>query len=500
MSDAVAFNQVPSTIRVPGSYFEFNSGQSPYSGKSRVLLIGQKTGAGSAPADTPIRLNGDPTGLFGAGSMLTDMAVYARQGYPLGEIWCLPLADTGTAHTKTVTIAAGILNKPGVLVLYICGEKIQLTVGAADTNAVVATNLSALINEGYAKFGRTLAFPFIASVATNVVTLTARNAGALGAKIAVDKDLVGDEGPLAQYITIAAGVAGAGTPSLTAALAALGDMEFDWIGAPYADTTSLDAIKSFLADRWGPMKEIYGHYKAMLFDTQSNLAAAGAARNDPSATIMGAPESSSPPWVWAAAIAAAVARDKDIGAPVDQAFQMSVPLTGLELIGVKPPKLRINWFDKTERDQLLHDGISTFTVDPDGTVRIDRLITTYQTDTGGNPDITWLDVESRAGAMYFGRYNKQRLSQRFRRCVLADSNPKQNPRIATLDDYRAEHIHIYKELERGGLVENSTLFAQMLKVERSSTPGRVNAYVPFDLTNPFRIIGVNATTFLQFPA
>lgn len=504
MTDSVSFSQVPSNIRVPGSYFEFNAGQSPYQGKSRTLLIGQKTGAGTAPANAPIRLNGDPTVLFGAGSMLADMAVYARQGNPTGEIWCLPLGDpAGVAAIKTVTVNVGILGNSGTAVLYVQGEKIQVAVAATDTNVNVAANLVAAINDGYVKFGRVMSFGLLATVDGTVaskVNLTARNIGALPSSIAVDKDLVGDEGPLAQYLTIAAPTAGTGTPSLAAGLAALGDMEFDWIGAPYADATTLGVIQAFLADRWSPMKQIYGSYRSALFDTYANIATAGAARNDPNAGFMGVVESSSPPWVWAAAETAAIAKDKDLGAPVDQAYRISMPLTGLPLVGVKPPKSRLNWFDQTQRNQLLFDGVSTFTVDPDGTVRIERSITTYQTNSAGQPDETWLDVITRAQAIYFGRYNRQRLAQSYPRCALADDNPGRKPGIVTLPDIKAELIHIYKELERGGLVENSSLYAQSLVVERSDNVNRVNAYLPFDVANQFLIFAGNATTFLQFAA
>jgi phage tail sheath gpL-like len=504
MTDTVTFNQVPNNIRVPGSYFEFNAGQSPFQGKSRTLLIGQKTNAGSAPVNAPILLNGDPTALFGPGSMLSDMAIYARQGYPIGEIWCLPLADPGgVAAKKTVTIGVGILANSGTLVLEIQGETVQVPVAITDADTDVATNLAAAINQGYVKFGRTMSFAVIAAVdgvTLNQVNLTARNVGALGNAIAVDKDLIGNEGPLAAFITIASPTAGTLIPTLDAGLAALGDMEFDWIGSPYADATTLNTIQQFLSDRWGPMEEIYGNYITTLFASFANLATAGAARNDPNADIMGVVESSSPPWVWAAALAAAVAQDKNLGTTVDQAYTISRPLTGLPLVGVKPPKSRLNWFDKTQRNQLLFDGISTFTVAADGTVSIERLITTYQTNTGGQPDMTWLDVETRAQAVYFGRYNKQRITASFPRCVLADDNPSNNPGIVTVPILKAEFIHIYKELEAGGLVDNSDLFAQRLVVVRSADPTRVDAYLPFDVANQFNVLAVNATTFLEFPA
>src|ERR1700682_4242533 len=97
--------------------------------------------------------------------MLPDMAIYGRQGHPLGEIWCLPLADpAGVAAIKTVSVGVGILGSARPLTLYIQGEKIQINVAATDANIAVATNLVAAINAGYVKFGRTMAFPVLAAV------------------------------------------------------------------------------------------------------------------------------------------------------------------------------------------------------------------------------------------------------------------------------------------------------------------------------------------------
>lgn len=65
---------------------------------------------------------------------------------------------------------------------------------------------------------------------------------------------------------------------------------------------------------------------------------------------------------------------------------------------------------------------------------------------------------------------------------------------------KAECVHIYKELEAGGLVENSAAFAQALVVERSADPNRVNAYLPIDVVNQLRVFAANVTTFLQYPS
>lgn len=501
---AVAFQNIPANLRVPLFYAEVNAGQSPFSGPSRTLLIGQKTAAGSAAANVPVILSGDPQPQMGAGSMLSEMAIWARQNNPFGEIWMLPLADGGGAvQTHTLTIASGILGANGTLSAYIGGEKVSIGVAPADTNANVATNLSAAINLGYVKFGRTLSFPVIASVATNVVTLTARNAGALAAKQSILKDLVGDEGPLQTYLTIAAGTAGTGAPTLGAGLAALGDQEFDYICSPYADTTSLDVIKDFLggtSGRWSPIQQIYGHYLTVMFDSFANLAAFGTGRNDPNVSILGVVDSPSSPWRWAASYGARIAGDKNLGGEVDQAYRISVPVQTLDLVGIKPPQSRVNWFNITQRNTLYQDGIAGFKVQTDGTVMLDRVVTTYQLNSYSQPDITWLDIETRLQMVYFVRYNRQRITQKYGRCALADDNPTGQPAIVTAKILKAECIHIYTELETGGLVENSELFARSLVVERSSDPNRVNAYLPVDVVNQFRVFAANATTFLQFPA
>jgi hypothetical protein len=80
---------------------------------------------------------------MGVGSMLAEMAIWARQNHPFGEIWMLPVADpAGVARRRiTITIGVGILGSQGTVTVYIGGEKVSVGVGAADTNANVAANL-----------------------------------------------------------------------------------------------------------------------------------------------------------------------------------------------------------------------------------------------------------------------------------------------------------------------------------------------------------------------
>ena len=69
------------------------------------------------------------------------------------------------------------------------------------------------------------------------------------------------------------------------------------------------------------------------------------------------------------------------------------PIQTLALTGVLTP-LPAQLFTDLERNNLLFDGISTFLRDIDGTVRIERAITSYQTNAAGAVDPSYLDVET----------------------------------------------------------------------------------------------------------
>jgi phage tail sheath gpL-like len=302
---------------------------------------------------------------MGVGSMLAEMAIWARQNHPFGEIWMLPLADPAGVAQTTPSRSASAFSAARARLVYVGGEKVR----SASPRPTPTRRRGEPLGGDQPRLLQVrpqLSFPVIATVASNVVTLTARNIGALGNKQSILKDLVGDEGPLQTYLTVAAGVtAGTGVPTLGAACLALGDQEFDFICSPYADTTSLDTIKDFLggtSGRWSPIQQIYGHYLTVMFDTFSNLAAFGTGRNDPNVSIMGVVEAPSPPWRWAAAYGARIAGDKNLGGEVDQAYRISRPVQTLDLVGIRPPQSRVNWFTITQRNTLYQDGIAGFKV------------------------------------------------------------------------------------------------------------------------------------------
>ncbi|PKP89102.1 MAG: hypothetical protein CVT77_18765 [Alphaproteobacteria bacterium HGW-Alphaproteobacteria-16] len=137
----------------------------------------------------------------------------------------------------------------------------------------------------------------------------------------------------------------------------------------------------------------------------------------------------------------------------------AMPLTDLVVPGVIAPKIA-HRFTRSERDQLLAEGISTFRVLPGGEVAIERLITCYQLNAQGFPDTSWLDIQTPATLAYFRYSWRARMAQKFPRVKLTDD---------TIGSVRAETIAIAREWGEAGLMEDVDGFLAGLIVERDAT-------------------------------
>lgn len=488
----VAFNAIPGNILVPFWYAEINSGGTPYEGQSRLLLVGQKLAAGIAPTAVPIIVQSarEAASLFGAGSMVAHMYATARQNAPFQPIWVLPLADpAGAKAAGTITIgsAPGVY---GVGSLHILGERIDVQVIASDAVADVAEAIASAINAKN--------LPVVATFAAGVVTVTARHNGTHSNGLEIALVIEGGNVLTSSNTTIVAMSGGTGTPDLAAALANLGDDQFDWIAGPYADTTSLNAIRDFLSDtagRWSPIQQLYGHYITAFFGTLSACVTLGDGRNDRHVSIMASQVSPTPVWNWAAALGAVVA------AHLTDAPELSRPLHGLVLTGVLPPRDRSVWWDIVDRQALLVDGMSAFEVNAGGQVAISKVVSTYQVTETGVADSTFAGINALAQAMFSARWFRTDVSNTHARHALADDNPYNVAGITTPRDVRNTLIHSYQGLCEIGVAEKPELFAQYVVVERDpNNANRLNSYLPMDVVNQLDVLAANITVNLQYAA
>lgn len=486
----VPFSNIPSNLRVPLFYAEVDNSQANSGAQTqRTLIIGQVTATGNGVVNVPVLGQGvsDAQAKGGLGSMLALMTAAYKSSDSFGEVWFLPLADAeGSVAASGSLLVAGAPSGTGVISLYIAGQLLSFPVATAEPAEDIAVGLAALVNSSSN-------LPVTAEATGATVKFTAKNKGATGNDIDLRVNYLGTAGgevtPAGLTLTITAMAAGATNPVLDAALASLGDEAFDFIVSPYTDTASLNALKNLLNDktgRWSYASQIYGHVFAAQRGTLSTLATAGNARNHQHETIMGFYDSPSPAWVWAADVAgtAAVALRADPGRPM-QTLTLSTVLA--------PPAP--SRFDLGERNTLLWDGISTFTVASDGTVAIENLITTYQENSFGAADDSYLQIETLFLLMYVLRSQRSLVTSKYSRVKLAADGTRFAPgsAIVTPKIIKADLIAQYGEMEYDGFVQDSKPFAKELIVEKNRTnPNRVDVLWPGTLINQLRIFALLA--------
>lgn len=491
MSD-IPFRVIPSGLRLPGSFFELDNSQANTAqGNQRALIIGQITAAGIATPNVPLISGGtgDANLQGGPSSQLANMLASYRLNDTFGEVWYLPLADAAgaTAATGTITFTTPP-TAAGTIALYIAGIVVDVPVTASQTVASIATAVAAAIN-------LIPQMPVTAAAAAGVVTLTADNKGLCGNEIDIRFNYYGTAGgeatPAGLVCTVVAMSGGATNPTLTTALGNLGNMPFDFIISPYTDTASLTALQGFLNDttgRWSWSSQLYGHVFMAYAGTFSALTTLGLTRNNQHETILGFYGSPTPSWMWASALAAQAA--------VSVRADPGIPLQNMALQGVLAPPIASQFLDNI-RETLLYDGISTFTVEQDGTVQTENIITTYQLNAQGSPDDSYLEIETMFQLMLEIRTLQTMLSSKYARCKLADngSSPPANSGLVTPNIIKSDIIALYQERTAAGFTQNADAFASAVQVVKNTVnPNRVDILWPGTPVNQMRTFA----TLVQF--
>jgi len=480
MAENVSFNEIPDNIRVPGIYIEIDPSKAAGGGavmERRLLLVGQRLVGGSVAALTAMRLGsqaGDQAAqAFGEGSMLHGMAAAARKANDYVDIWAIALDDdvAGVAATGTVTLS-GVPTATGTLALYIGGTQVRIAVVAAEAVATLATRLADAINAN-------TGLPVTASAALGVVTLTSRWKGETGNDLDVRLNYYGEQTPAGLTVAIAALAGGTANPDVQPVLDAIAGQQYYSIVCPYLDGANLTALEAEMASRFGPMDVLTGHVFNAMVGNHAELTTWGNGRNSPHVSTLGLHDLPTAPWV-VASVWATVAEFSGANDPAR-------PFRSLALPGVLPPP-EASRFTRAERNLALYDGISTFTVDQGGQVLIETIITNYQTNSFGLPDIALLRLETKwtADLIRF-RFNAA-VARDYPRHKLGDvAVPGQA--YATPTTVRATLIaEAIKLATEDGLIEDIEGFKRDLLIKRSTqNPNRMNAVLTPNLVNQFDI-------------
>lgn len=461
-SPNISFDNIPSSIRKPGKYFEFNTKLAVRTlpgNLQKTLIIGQRMAAGSVLANvvTDVFSDADAATYFGNGSQLHLMCRAAIKANPYLSLQAIAMDDAGAGvlASGTVTVT-GPATKTGVLTVKVAGKQVQIAINSADTATVIAAALAAQV-------ALQPDLPVTASAAVGVVTFTAKNKGTQGNNIKLEAVSTAT----GVTATVVAMANGATDPTLATALSTVFAAGHNIIISAWNDQTSMTALRTHLDSVSGPLEQrgaigIYGH-------TGSLATATTLAGQINSGRISGpnfkVPEQ---PCELAAAYGAVVASEED----------PARPLNTLELTGITAPVLA-DRLSRTEQESALYNGVTPLEVGPGEKVQIVRAITTYTLDAQSVPDISLLDLTTIRTLDYVRKACRERVALRFPREKLSDR---------TAPKVRDQLLDVLYKLEELEIVDQVDANKAGVIVERDlQDPNRLDAKIPVDVVNGLHV-------------
>ena len=146
-----------------------------------------------------------------------------------------------------------------------------------------------------------------------------------------------------------------------------------------------------------------------------------------------------------------------------------------------------------ERNTLLFDGMSTFTVSEAGVCQIDRSISTYQSNPSGQPDNSYLNTNILFQAMFAARYMSAQITSQYiapGKILVANGTIIPPGSLATTPNAMlGTVIAIYAYLCSEFICQDLADFAANATAS-SGTKGQVLLYLPFDFSDQVVNVGI----------
>ena len=460
---AIQFDQIPSSIRKPGKYFEFNTKLAVRTlpqNRQTLLLIGQRLPSGQVAEKVPVDISSDTDAavFFGSGSILHLMAKAAIKANPYVALSGIALDDSsgGVAAGGSITVN-GLATASGTLTLWIGYQYLEILVTTGDTANAIAAAINTAINAADS-------LPVTSSVNGAMVTVTAQNKGTVGNGINIAVDVTN----FCAATTVALLSGGSGDPDIQGALDKVFATPYNLFATPWSNSVSLGTMKTHLdtvsnAIEQRPGIGVYGFTETLSGAT--TLAGTIDSGRIVCPLLRG---TRSMPAELAAAFAAIMAFEED----------PARPLNTLELAGIHAPAIT-DRLSRIEQENCLYNGVTPIEVGPDGVPQIVRAITTYTVDANGIADISMLDVTTIRTLDYTRKACRDRIALRFPREKLND---------ATVKSVKSELLDVLYRLQDLEIVENVDANKDGLVVERDGQdPNRLDAKIPTDVVNGLHV-------------
>ncbi|HWU91605.1 MAG TPA: hypothetical protein VN253_30265 [Kofleriaceae bacterium] len=458
---------VPTNLRTPGGYHEFKfdaAGQQLVPFDRRVVILAEKSSAGTATADTPVQIfdetDGDAKfGKSSLGALMVRQALAQAKLSAVGspEIWGCPVAENGagTAAVYTITIT-GPATASSDLVLSIAGRVISVGVTIDDAQNTIAAALEKELDRLAA------ILPVTASVAANVVTLTFPTKGVNGN----DVDRTTIRTPAGVTIAHAATVAGVGATAITNALAALYDRDYHGIAMANHATGDAAVILADAAFTWGFGQKNFKFYAMGERGSLGTAQTLEASYNDYRVLITSCEAVGSLPGELAVAQMVAWFAREAPNANLDN-----------ERLAIYPPP-PASAYTAAEVESALASGLIPLV--PDGPfVKIVRLVTS-QITVSSVPFEPLRDAAYPRTAAYMAKQIDAGFLTGFKQEVLSDS-----PEDDVLQRVRDMVIEKHRAAQTARYIRDVDAFLDQIQVEIAAAPaGRLVVSDPFRVAGP----------------
>lgn len=472
----ISFAQIPSSLRKPGKYFEFNTTNAVRTlaaNGQRMLIVAQKAEDSDAPL-APVQIYDDATAgaLFGYGSQAHRMARAAIRANAYLDLSVLPVPPdpAGLAATGKLELT-GTATGAGVVELGMADSSVAVAAASQETAQSVLEALAAAVNAEDS-------LPLSAAVVSPedpdgegeqpapppYLALTARDKGTAGNAIALSVTCT------APGLTATAGSMSGGQqdPDIAEALAAVFGADYTLYCLPWAAQEQLAALREHLDAVSGPLEQRRATAWLGSTATLSACTTLAGQINSERISLACLPGSSTPADCLSAAYCAVAAGEEDPARPLN-----TLALTG---IAAPPDTARLS---RTEQEAALKNGVTPLEVGPGEVVQIVRAISTYTRNAAGVADISLLDMTTIRTMDYVAKAVRERVELRFPREKLSARTP---PKV------RSEVLDVLRQLEQLEIVEEVEANAAGVLCERDlQDPNRLNVRIPTDVVNGLHV-------------
>lgn len=473
-SKNISFDNIPSSIRKPGKYFEFNTKlavRTLPNNHQRMLIVGQRTTAGKINPLLPVQVFSDKEAesYFGAGSICHLMSRAAIKANPYLDLTVVAQSDNGAgvAASGNITVS-GTATGAATLSIYVANKKVDVPVAKDDDASTIAASI-------HTELAKHSDLPVTISISSNIVILTAKNKGLCGNNIGIQTNT--DSNTLyvpGVTISITQMHSGDGNPDIQDCLDRVVSEQFDLIVTPYNNEDDLIPLRDHLDFVSGPLEQrpgigVYGMNGSLsAATTLSEQVNSGRILCAYLRYTAGNSMKRSLSYEIASAIAAIMAFEED----------PARPLNTLELKGIAVADIE-DRLSRTEQESLLYNGVTPIEIGPGERVQVVRAISTYLEDAQGIEDVSLLDITTIRTLDYVRKACRERIAQRFPREKLSSKTP---PKV------KSELLDVLKKLEDLEIVEEVEANKDGLIVERDEQDAnRLNAKIPCDVVNGLHV-------------